>query len=436
MTVASPIGAQALADRALGMLASADRSAALGLSIPLCSLQRTRPISLFVLASCLGALGREQPSRRAFTAAARHALGIGNVSLAIACCIELRERGADAEALTLDVARAIARGSELLLADGVRPPELPDREQTVQPLTGSEAQLADAAEDALATVESDAAPAALPPHALFSKLDAESLVSLIGILDVALVAPGERLIEQGTTGAEAFIVARGELEVVRESGDTKLQLARVGHGALIGEMALLSRAPRAASVVACRPSVVLVARKERLERVATDAPRVAVAFAEHCRRRMVDNLLRTSSILSAVSPPERPALVRMFVTRTFETGDKLIAQGQESDGLDLIASGEVSVIHRAGDEGTLIATLGPGEVVGEVALVLRRPSNAEVVANHPTVTLHLPRETFLEAIRKHPALLAKLYESAVQRDEETSSIVAQEASTADDVVLL
>ncbi len=59
-----------------------------------------------------------------------------------------------------------------------------------------------------------------------------------------------------------------------------------------------------------------------------------------------------------------------------------------------------------------------------------------MIAGCPTVTLHLPRERFLELIKEHPAILGELYELAIKRDEETSSIVAQEAADADDFVLL
>ena len=93
--------------------------------------------------------------------------------------------------------------------------------------------------------------------------------------------------------------------------------------------------------------------------------------------------------------------------------------------LDLIASGEVAVIGREeGGENFVIATLGVGETVGEVALVLRRKANADVVAVHPTVTLHLPKEDFLGLIRDHSAILAGLYLCAVERDDETASVLA------------
>jgi CRP-like cAMP-binding protein len=85
----------------------------------------------------------------------------------------------------------------------------------------------------------------------------------------------------------------------------------------------------------------------------------------------------------------------------------------------------------------VLATLAPGETVGEVALVLRRRANADVIALHPTVTLFLPRDEFLSLVQDHPAILHGLYMSAVRRDDETTlALDSAPAAMADDYVLL
>jgi CRP-like cAMP-binding protein len=214
-------------------------------------------------------------------------------------------------------------------------------------------------------------------------------------------------------------------------------LARLASGALFGEMALLSRAPRAASVRATRASILLVAKRDALEAVAAEQPDVGVELAAHCRRRMVANLARTSPVLISVPAQQRATLVERFETRIYEKGDKLVVEGEDAQGLHLVASGEVAVVGHEGGEPVVIATLTAGDTVGEVALVLRRKANADVIAVHPTVTLLLPREDFVSLVQDHPAILHGLYMTAVRRDDETMlALDSAPAAAADDYVLL
>jgi CRP-like cAMP-binding protein len=439
-------GVESPIDRTLTLAIAEEPEAALRWAAALVKSEPAAPIGLLLTGRMLAALDATDAAADALGICISRAIDAGNLPVAVAACCDLSGMGSDASDCLDDVARAFARGSDRLLAKGASPPSLPGRGQEFHALPAALAgkaliaratEIVGEARQLLEVEQSRNEPPKLPHQALFSSLDFPSLRAMIGIFTVATVSSGTRVIEGGSIGSEAFIVARGELEVRRESGEHEIvRLARLGNGSLFGEMALLSRAPRAASVVACRPSILLVATKDALESVVEERREVGVEFAAHCRRRMVENLVRTSSILSAVKPKERPELVERFETRTFEAGELLIQQDQPSDGLHLIASGEVAVIHREGEESTLITKLGPGEVVGEVALVLRRPATADVIAHHPTVTLHLPREGFLEIIKQHPLLLSQLYELAVKRDEETSSIVAQEATDIDDFVLV
>ncbi len=435
-------------DRALALLLAGEREAALRWGAAVVQQDASVPSALILTSRLLAESGRTEAAIEGFELGVKRATDTGNLPLAVAAVGDLKALGCDVSKHLDEIASAFCLGSPRLADDATPPPPPLPHDESFQPLSSflSGPALLSKATEIIheASMEydsvSDSEAPLVSPLPLFSALEKDGLRALIGCFEMITVPAGKAVIAEGEEGAEAYIVARGELEVRRTTEEKEtVTLARLTNGALFGEMALLSRAPRAASVVACRPSILLVARRDALEAVAEKRPDIGIELAAHCRRRMVVNLVRTSKALLAVAPEERPALVERFETKVFEKGEKLIEEGKDTSGLHLIASGEVAVVgHEDGGEPFVIATLGVGETVGEVALVLRRKANADVVAVHPSVTLHLPREDFLDLIRDHPAILAGLYLLAVERDEETANVLAggATATVAEDYILV
>lgn len=436
-------------DRALTLLLAGEKEAALRWVAAVLAQEDALPSALILTCRLLSDLGRTEAAIEGFRLGIRKSIDTGNLPLAVAAVADLRQLGADVEESLDDIAAAFSAGSPRLTESAPPPPPIQGFAE-LQPLSSF---LAGPALLSKATQivheanrrysERSEEPPAVLPLPLFSALEKEGLRATIEAFEMITVGAGQEVVSQGAEGAEAYIVARGELEVRRkhdgsdDAADETTTLARLTNGALFGEMALLSRAPRAASVVACRPSILLVARRDALERVAEKRPEVGVELAAHCRRRMVANLIRTSAVLRNVPAAERPALVERFETKVYEKGERLISLGEEPAGLHLVASGEVSVVGYESKEPFVISTLGVGDVVGEVALVLRRKCSADVFAVRPTVTLHLPRIDFMDLIREHPTILQGLYMLAVERDEETSSVLATSTvSVTDDFVLV
>ncbi|MDF3071573.1 MAG: cAMP-binding protein [Polyangiaceae bacterium] len=435
-------------DRALSLALDDDHEGALRIAAPLLEAAPLSAFDTFVTAWLLGKLSRKEESELGLRAALERAVFDGNLPLAIAAQALLREAELPVDAELQSMAAAFAKGSPRLSDRRTAPPQMaaaPTKEPPPldEELKGDE--LIERATEILKAAKAAQDEASLSaaeqvtPQILFSALDPASFQATIAAFEVRFVPDEHALVEEGSVGNEAFILARGELDVSKKSmkpGGAPLALARLGKGALFGEMALLSSAPRTATVTACRPSVVLAGSKAALDRVAAQAPEVGRVFAEFCRRRMLDNLMRTNFILRSASPSERPALIERFMVRQFAQGERIIAQGSPPDGLHIVALGEVNVLHHDGTEPTLVAKLGPGEVVGEVALILRRPAITDVVAHHPTVTLFLQRDRFLGLARAHPKIFVELYELAVHRDQETASAASAEAAETEDFVLV
>lgn len=373
----------------------------------------------------------------------------GDLPAAVAVAKIADDAGGEGAKIRKRVADAFGKGSKRLGDVAPAPPALPGApaiDAALAKLSG--AALLDRAEKALARFTGAKDPVSdgqVPSLPLFSSLAPKALARLLGAMAVRALVSGERLVEQSAEGTEAFVVVHGLLRAERRPmkedrytmSEPPTVLAVLGPGAIVGEMALVSEAPRAAALVAQEPCEVLVIGRPELEAIARDEPAIGQELGEFCRARMIANLVRHSVILRAVPAADREALMSRFVTKTFAAGETLVAEGSETEGLFVIASGTVRVSKKDTDgELVMLAELGPGDVVGEISIVLRRPATATVRALSAAVAMELTREGFAEAIREHPALLGELYQLATERDEETRTVVGQEVLDVGDVVLL
>lgn len=97
-----------------------------------------------------------------------------------------------------------------------------------------------------------------------------------------------------------------------------------------------------------------------------------------------------------------------------------IAQDTPADATYLLLSGEARVVR----DGKEIATLGPGSVIGEMALANRQLRTATVVTSQPSQLLHLSAESF-EQMQKHcPEATRRWLSYAATRARELAAAVS------------
>ena len=105
-------------------------------------------------------------------------------------------------------------------------------------------------------------------------------------------------------------------------------------------------------------------------------------------------LLRGVSLLSPLPEPVLDRLARALVRVELAEGDVVIREGDDGDRFYVVESGGLTV----SKEGHFLADMGPGDFVGEIALLRDVPRTATVTAAAPTVLQALDRRHFLPAV--------------------------------------
>src|SRR5215216_1132969 len=124
---------------------------------------------------------------------------------------------------------------------------------------------------------------------LFEGLSDDELQQLVSNAEPVSLRAGESLIKQGETGDAAFVVLYGEFEVQKQSGPSLIKIDVRSPGDVVGEMALLSRTPRSASVISKTDSQCLRIPQEAFEQLLSSSPSAARAVLNWVMIRLIQN---------------------------------------------------------------------------------------------------------------------------------------------------
>jgi len=142
------------------------------------------------------------------------------------------------------------------------------------------------------------------------------------------------------------------------------------------------------------------------------------------------DLLATSTLFSPLTDEERGQLEKQFVRRNYDRDKYLFFEGDPAEWLVYVIEGRVKMIkHSESGRETILAAFGPGQIVGEVGVLVGDTYPATAQALEPTITLNLRRTEYIDLIRRHPdlawTLIAELGRR-LQRAHETIRSLAVE----------
>ena len=227
---------------------------------------------------------------------------------------------------------------------------------------------------------------------MFEDLPEDVLSDLAGRVQLRSFPAGKSVFRQGDRPDAFYVIRKGVLHVIEEdpeSGNERL-LRTLGRGESFGELGLVDRSPRAATVRAVEEAQLFEVGEATFDRLLLDTIRVP-DFAPTLQAVAE---LRHLPAFATLGSDDLADVLEHGEWRNVGPGDVIIEQGEEGDAFYAIRSGQVEVLR----DGQRTATLGAGAHFGEVALLMDVPRTASVVAKTPARLFRLDREGFEGAI--------------------------------------
>jgi CRP-like cAMP-binding protein len=264
--------------------------------------------------------------------------------------------------------------------------------------------------------------ASLVANPLFAELDNQSFTRLLTSARLVDLSAGEVLFRQGDEGDALYVIAEGRVGVIDE-GPPRVGVAQLEDGDFFGEIALLTKQPRTATISALDDTkLIAIDRELVLELIAADT-RFLTALLRFLRDRLAGKLMTTNPLFTALSERDQIALRSRFRFLEVDRGAVLLEEGKKPDGLLLLLTGRAEVVRMQSDQPLPLATLCSGDIAGELALLTDKPSVQTVRALEKCLVLELPAEAFLKIVHARPEAMAFVTRVIEERTAEAKAVL-------------
>lgn len=138
----------------------------------------------------------------------------------------------------------------------------------------------------------------------FRSLDPGTVREVLEAARERYFEPGAHIFRQGEPGDFFCVILAGEVSVQLNGADNGREVTRLGPGQFVGEMAMLTGAPRSASVLATQSTRLLEIDRPAFDRLTASSPEFSLAFA----RLLSERVSRVNTDLSSAAETEQACL--------------------------------------------------------------------------------------------------------------------------------
>jgi CRP/FNR family cyclic AMP-dependent transcriptional regulator len=139
-------------------------------------------------------------------------------------------------------------------------------------------------------------------------------------------------------------------------------------------------------------------------------------------------LLGRVPVFSTLDDEDLGRIAQLAVPRTFESGQVVFREGDSSDTCYIVRSGRARAVREHPDGRTItLATFGPGDIFGELAMFEDERRSATVEAVQRTVVVAVLGPDMRRLMVEHPGISARLVVALGRRLRETNERLAKQS---------
>jgi signal-transduction protein with cAMP-binding, CBS, and nucleotidyltransferase domain len=262
-------------------------------------------------------------------------------------------------------------------------------------------------------------------HRLFTSIPKESCEKLVDEAAFLRIEKNTKLIRQGEKNTNLYFIAKGHIRVVSDG----ITLAELKQGDIVGEVSASGLSLPVADVIADDRVSLFAVSLEQINALAEAYPEFGVRLCRYAKTRRAE-LATRSRIEMAPEPIYKfiskhqlfkllPSHLRHHLADEckvymLEKKGLLIRQGEFNSNLYLIANGFIHVVM----DGQHLASLGGGDIVGEVSTSGLSMPVADVMADSNVTAYAFPSEQINFVADKCPPFKQKLGEIGMLRRQQ------------------
>lgn len=293
---------------------------------------------------------------------------------------------------------------------------------------------------------------------LFAGIDPGELEGVLRIFHPVSFRAAAPLVRQGHPADSAYVIETGTAKVITSlPGGGEAQLATLGPGSMLGEMALLETGKRAATVLAQTEVAGYVVERDGFRMLLAQRNRAAFTIQGRITRTLCQRLRELNAKVVAADAPESTApplagataepsdlrrgqcsfdyrafLALLPIFKRFTDGELgefvrqtevielnrgriLFQQGDPDTAGFVVVRGALEILHSENSRRHRIGVLGPGRLCGVLAMIEGQPHSMSAAARERSVLLEIPKPVFAALFAGNDAVSAR-FQDAINRD--------------------